>query len=62
MAVREAFLHCPKALMRSDLWGESNRVERSVLPSLSEMVMDQLNLGKPTTTHEDDVKGLRTTL
>ena len=34
VAVREAFLHCPKALMRADLWGDSFRVERSMLPSL----------------------------
>jgi len=62
VAVREAFLHCPKALMRADLWGESHRVERSVLPSLSEMVSDQLKLSKPTATHEEQVAGLRQTL
>ena len=62
VAVREAFLHCPKALMRADLWGESHRVERSALPSLSEMVSDQLNLTKPTATHEEQVAGLRQTL
>ena len=62
VAVREAFLHCPKALMRADLWGESHRVERSVLPSLSEMVSDQLKLAKPTATHEEQVAGLRQTL
>jgi PPOX class probable FMN-dependent enzyme len=59
IAVREAFLHCPRALMRADLWGESHRVERSVLPSLSEMVSDQLKLAKPTATHEEQVAGLR---
>ena len=62
VAVREAFLHCPKALMRADLWGESHRVERSVLPSLSEMVSDQLKLAKPTATHDEQVAGLRQTL
>jgi len=60
--VREAYLHCPKALMRADLWGESHKVERSVLPSLSEMVSDQLKLAKPTATHEEQVAGLRQTL
>jgi len=62
VAVREAFLHCPKALMRADLWGESNRVERSILPSLSEMVSDQLKLEKPTTSHDEQVEGLRKSL
>jgi len=60
--VREAYLHCPKALMRADLWGDSHRIERSDLPSLSEMVSDQLGLGKPTATHEEQVEGLRQTL
>jgi PPOX class probable FMN-dependent enzyme len=60
--VREAYLHCPKALMRADLWGESHRVERSVLPSLAEMVSEQLKLPKPTATHEEQVAGLIPTL
>ena len=60
--VREAYLHCPKALMRADLWGDSHKVDRATLPSLSEMVMDQLGLGKPETTHEQQVEGLKQTL
>ena len=60
--VREAYLHCPKALMRADLWGDSHRVDRATLPSLSEMVSDQIGLPKPTTTHAKDVEGLRETL
>ena len=62
VAVREAFLHCPKALMRADLWGETHRVERATLPTLSEMVSDQLNLAKPTATQAEEVDGLRRTL
>lgn len=60
--VREAYLHCPKALMRADLWGDTHRVDRATLPSLSEMVSDQIGLPKPTTTHAKDVEGLRDTL
>jgi PPOX class probable FMN-dependent enzyme len=60
--VREAYLHCPKALMRADLWGDSHRIDRATLPSLSEMVMDQLGMGKPDTTHEQQVETLRQTL
>lgn len=48
VAVEEAFLHCPKAIMRAKLWEPEAVVERSVMPTLSEMVMDQLNMGKPT--------------
>ncbi|TAJ71666.1 MAG: pyridoxamine 5'-phosphate oxidase family protein [Phenylobacterium sp.] len=60
--VREAYLHCPKALMRADLWGEKYRIDRASLPSLSEMVSDQIGLPRPTTTHEEQVEGLRQSL
>jgi hypothetical protein len=62
IAVRETFLHCPKALMRADLWGDSHKIERSVLPSLAEMVSDQIGLPKPATTHEEQVESLKQTL
>lgn len=60
--VREAYLHCPKALMRADLWGDSHKVDRADLPSLSEMIMDQLNMPKPEITHEQQVQSLKQTL
>ncbi|ODT88415.1 MSMEG_1061 family FMN-dependent PPOX-type flavoprotein [Phenylobacterium sp. SCN 70-31] len=60
--VREAYLHCPKALMRADLWGDSHRVDRASLPSLSDMISDQLKLERPKATHEQQVEGLRQTL
>ncbi|HEY8616247.1 MSMEG_1061 family FMN-dependent PPOX-type flavoprotein [Phenylobacterium sp.] len=62
IAVREAFLHCPKALMRADLWGDSHRIERSAFPSLAEMVSDQIGLPKPQATHEEQVAQLKETL
>lgn len=40
--VREAFLHCAKALMRSRLWHDDYKVERRTLPSLGKMFADQL--------------------
>ncbi len=40
--VREAYLHCAKALMRSKLWSAQTQVERSVLPTLNEMIHDQI--------------------
>lgn len=60
--VREAYLHCPKALMRADLWGDTHRIDRATLPSLTEMVSDQLGLPKPETTHEQQIEGLKQTL
>lgn len=53
IAVEEAFLHCPKAMMRARLWDEDARVDRSVMPSGAEMVFDQLGLGAPTMSEAD---------
>jgi PPOX class probable FMN-dependent enzyme len=43
--VREVYFHCGKALMRSKLWG-GERVERSVMPSIGEVIHDQTGLGE----------------
>ena len=40
--VRQAYLHCAKALMRSALWEESSKVPRTALPSMGEMLRDQI--------------------
>ncbi|HEV7879499.1 pyridoxamine 5'-phosphate oxidase family protein [Bradyrhizobium sp.] len=47
IAVREAYFHCGKALMRSKLWSPETRVERAALPSISQMIYDQTKLGEP---------------
>ena len=41
VAVREAFLHCGKAILRSKLWDESAKVDRGELPSYGQMLKDQ---------------------
>ena len=33
VSVQEAYTHCPKALIRSDLWNGDHHIDRSVLPS-----------------------------
>lgn len=45
VTVRTAMLHCAKAFMRSRLWEPDARIDRSTLPSLSEMLLDQTRLG-----------------
>lgn len=45
--VEEAYLHCAKALMRSKLWSDGARVERSVLPTMGQMISDQTGLVTP---------------
>ncbi|MFO1059889.1 MAG: pyridoxamine 5'-phosphate oxidase family protein [Dongiaceae bacterium] len=41
VAVEECFLHCAKALKRSRLWEPESRAERSVMPTLGQMILDQ---------------------
>ena len=41
VTVQEAYLHCAKALMRSKLWDDDYRVERTELPSYAQMLKDQ---------------------
>ena len=44
--VNEVYFHCGKALMRSKLWSAA-QVERSVMPSVAEVIHDQTGLGEP---------------
>jgi PPOX class probable FMN-dependent enzyme len=42
--VAEAYLHCSKAFMRSRLWHADEQVQRSVLPTMGQMIQDQTGL------------------
>src|SRR5438270_5350951 len=44
--VSEVYFHCGKALMRSNLWS-TERVQRSVMPSIAEVIHDQTSLAEP---------------
>lgn len=50
--VQEAYLHCAKAFMRSRAWDPAAHVPRSSLPSMGEMLRDQLNLATAETQAE----------
>ncbi len=53
VSVRQAYLHCAKALMRSALWSPTSQVARSVLPTMGRMLADQTGLAAaPETTEE----------
>jgi PPOX class probable FMN-dependent enzyme len=41
VTVREAYLHCAKALIRSKLWEDDYRIERAELPTYAQMLKDQ---------------------
>ena len=53
VTVRSAYLHCAKALMRSKLWHPASLVDRSVLPTLGEMLNDQTATKVPPETREE---------
>ena len=42
VAVEEVYLHCAKALVRSKLWEDDHKIERRSLPSLGQMLADQI--------------------
>jgi PPOX class probable FMN-dependent enzyme len=50
--VQAAYLHCGKALMRSALWDASRHAQRSVMPSMGEMMKDQIGGDIPAETQE----------
>jgi uncharacterized protein len=42
ITVEEAFLHCPKSLVRSALWDASRHIDRGSLPSYAQMLLDHV--------------------
>jgi hypothetical protein len=50
--VQEAFLHCAKSMMRARLWDPERRLDRSVLPTMGEMLKDQIGDAAPPETQE----------
>lgn len=47
VTVQAAYLHCAKALMRSALWDPARHVDRAVMPSMGEMLKDQIGGDMP---------------
>ncbi|HZR42700.1 MAG TPA: pyridoxamine 5'-phosphate oxidase family protein [Ktedonobacteraceae bacterium] len=52
--VEECFLHCAKAFKRSKLWDTTTWPERKSLPSLGQMLCDQLQLQNTTVRELDE--------
>lgn len=44
ITISEVFLHCAKAFMRSKLWDKDANIERNCLPTMGQMINDQLKL------------------
>lgn len=60
--VEEAYLHCAKALMRSRLWDPASRVDRSLLPTMNQMIQDQIGDEGPVEAQEEMVERYRKVL
>ena len=54
--VRTAFLHCAKALMRSKLWSPAVQVERTVLPTMGQMLRDHTGIKANPETQKEMVE------
>src|SRR5262245_48754561 len=55
--VREVYLHCAKAFMRSRLWDPQAQVPRDTLPTIGQMISDQTGLQVPAETREEMGRG-----
>jgi len=55
LSVNEVFLHCAKALMRSELWSSKSKVDRAVFPTMGEMINDQLSVNETPESQQDMV-------
>ncbi len=42
VTVKEAYIHCAKSIMRSDLWNVEKQVDRKVLPSMGRILADHI--------------------
>jgi PPOX class probable FMN-dependent enzyme len=62
IGIEEAYLHCPKALMRSKLWSADHRVDRASFPSMGQMIKDQSGMPGPVETQEEALKRYATEL
>ena len=56
ISINEMFLHCAKALMRSELWKNTHRQERPGFPTMGVMLNEQLNTNNPLETQEEMIK------
>ncbi len=54
--VDEAFLHCAKALIRSNLWAPDTQIDRKSFPSMGKMLADQIGTEHSPEADEEDRK------
>jgi PPOX class probable FMN-dependent enzyme len=62
VAVEAVYLHCAKALVRSDLWNPAKHIERSSFPSLGQILADQIGEPDPAALDRSLAEGVKTRL
>ncbi len=60
--VRETFLHCAKALMRARLWEDDAKHAERPIPTMGEMIRDQIDSTEPPESDEDMTRRYRKVL
>ena len=55
--VEEAYIHCAKAFKRSKLWDPSSLQDRSEMPSLAKMILDQVSPEGSSPSEQDVAAG-----
>ncbi len=53
ISVRDAYLHCAKAMMRSELWEPARHLKRETLPTMGQMLADQIGTNTPVETQAE---------
>lgn len=53
--IKEVFLHCAKALMRSEFWSSKSKIDRSSFPTMGAMINEQLSINESPETQEEMV-------
>lgn len=59
VTVREAFMHCAKSIMRSRLWEAEAQVPRSLMPTIGQIVSDQIGDPRPQETQDQVIESYR---
>jgi uncharacterized protein len=57
--VREAFMHCAKSIMRARLWEADAQVNRKLMPTIGQIVSDQIGDERPDETQDEMIESYR---
>jgi hypothetical protein len=55
--IEEAFTHCPKAMIRSDLWNPDLQIDRSELPTSGAIMREVADAGLDAETYDRERAG-----